>query len=316
MHQPLIVDCTIPQPAANHSDASVRTFTSSPTNLSPDSLFSYNHTSPPSSTDSSHISEKCLESISPELRGYIQQPPLIIGDRVLVGPAKRHGTIAYIGPTHFAAGNWAGVVLDTDKGRHDGATHGLRYFSCPPKRGLFCLLDALERIKTVKYCFGSHDVKCYKMVTCYARPKQRRPTNLATRYGVPFIRKSFRCDQKTGCDRNQTSSMQQTNVVNEVTYLDNCSSPRRPAKSQIPFTVRGMPLKLLPTSDSSDVIVASACLSAKPCQMPQEKFEFLPAGPTPRVDLDISCSFEAHYASLYIRMCRRWPTTSSLMPIS
>ncbi|TGZ55032.1 hypothetical protein CRM22_010518 [Opisthorchis felineus] len=148
MHQPLVVDCTIPQPTASHSDASVRTLTSSPTNLSPDSLFSYKHTSPPSSTDSSHISEKCLESISPELRGYIQQTPLIIGDRVLVGPAKRHGTIAYIGPTHFAAGNWAGVVLDTDKGRHDGATHGLRYFSCPPKRGIFCPLDTLERIKT------------------------------------------------------------------------------------------------------------------------------------------------------------------------
>jgi len=47
------------------------------------------------------------------------------------------GTIRFIGPVHFAKGNWIGVELHDHFGPHDGAVRGVRYFTCPPKRGIF-----------------------------------------------------------------------------------------------------------------------------------------------------------------------------------
>ena len=47
------------------------------------------------------------------------------------------GTIRFIGPVHFAKGNWIGVELHDHFGPHDGAVRGVRYFTCPQKRGIF-----------------------------------------------------------------------------------------------------------------------------------------------------------------------------------
>ncbi|XP_018397949.1 PREDICTED: restin homolog isoform X2 [Cyphomyrmex costatus] len=68
-----------------------------------------------------------------------------IGDRVWVGGTKP-GTIAYIGETKFAPGDWAGVVLDDPIGKNDGSVAGSRYFQCEPKRGIFSRLTRLTRL--------------------------------------------------------------------------------------------------------------------------------------------------------------------------
>nr|NP_001036366.2 cytoplasmic linker protein 190, isoform J [Drosophila melanogaster]ABI31320.2 cytoplasmic linker protein 190, isoform J [Drosophila melanogaster] len=66
----------------------------------------------------------------------------IIGQRVWLG-GTRPGQIAFIGDTHFAAGEWAGVVLDEPNGKNDGCVSGKRYFQCEPKRGIFSRLTRL-----------------------------------------------------------------------------------------------------------------------------------------------------------------------------
>ncbi|TPP65042.1 hypothetical protein FGIG_04124 [Fasciola gigantica] len=64
---------------------------------SSDSAFSSQYdSSPRSSTGSSNPSEGTPLTV---------QVPIIIGDRVYVGPSRLSGTIAYMGPTHFAAGD-------------------------------------------------------------------------------------------------------------------------------------------------------------------------------------------------------------------
>ncbi|KAJ6646887.1 Restin like [Pseudolycoriella hygida] len=68
----------------------------------------------------------------------------IIGQRIWVG-GIRPGLIAYIGETHFAPGEWAGVVLDDPNGKNDGCVAGKRYFQCEPKRGIFSRLTRLTR---------------------------------------------------------------------------------------------------------------------------------------------------------------------------
>lgn len=66
----------------------------------------------------------------------------IIGQRVYVG-GTRPGQIAFIGETHFAPGEWAGIVLDDASGKNDGCVSGKRYFQCEPKRGIFSKLTRL-----------------------------------------------------------------------------------------------------------------------------------------------------------------------------
>ncbi|CAG5135937.1 unnamed protein product, partial [Candidula unifasciata] len=66
-----------------------------------------------------------------------------IGDRIWVS-GNKPGTIAFIGETQFAPGDWAGIVLDDGIGKNDGSVMGIRYFQCEPKRGVFSRLSKLS----------------------------------------------------------------------------------------------------------------------------------------------------------------------------
>ena len=68
-----------------------------------------------------------------------------LGDRVLVGGMKP-GIILFIGEVHFSPGDWAGVVLDSPTGKNDGRVGAHRYFTCEPKRGVFCRLGKLTKL--------------------------------------------------------------------------------------------------------------------------------------------------------------------------
>ena len=60
-----------------------------------------------------------------------------IGESIQIRPSNNSGVISFIGNTEFAPGLWVGVELDTSQGKNDGSVKGIRYFQCPPKKGVF-----------------------------------------------------------------------------------------------------------------------------------------------------------------------------------
>ncbi|XP_021365352.1 kinesin-like protein KIF13B isoform X2 [Mizuhopecten yessoensis] len=72
-------------------------------------------------------------------------PPWIqIGESVIVnsskGPAKT-GFVQFVGNVEFAGGQWVGVELDLPEGKNDGSVHGIRYFKCRSRHGVFVRHD-------------------------------------------------------------------------------------------------------------------------------------------------------------------------------
>lgn len=67
-----------------------------------------------------------------------------VGDKVLIN--GKHGVVAFLGPTQFAKGSWAGVVLDTSEGKNNGSVNGVQYFECEPNRGLFSKPEKIQLV--------------------------------------------------------------------------------------------------------------------------------------------------------------------------
>uniref|UniRef100_A0A8V5GSV6 Uncharacterized protein n=1 Tax=Melopsittacus undulatus TaxID=13146 RepID=A0A8V5GSV6_MELUD len=59
---------------------------------------------------------------------------------------QRQGRARFYGRTDFAPGYWFGVELDSAGGKHDGSVFGVRYFSCPPKHGVFAPPSRVQRV--------------------------------------------------------------------------------------------------------------------------------------------------------------------------
>ncbi|XP_052009518.1 CAP-Gly domain-containing linker protein 4-like isoform X2 [Xyrauchen texanus] len=68
-----------------------------------------------------------------------------LGERVLV-VGQRTGVVRFYGKTSFAPGFWLGIELDKPSGKNDGSVRGVRYFSCPPKHGVFAPPSRVQRI--------------------------------------------------------------------------------------------------------------------------------------------------------------------------
>ncbi|XP_049320152.1 CAP-Gly domain-containing linker protein 4 isoform X3 [Astyanax mexicanus] len=72
-------------------------------------------------------------------------PEMHLGERVLV-VGQRTGVVRFYGKTSFAPGFWLGIELDKPSGKNDGSVGGVKYFSCPPKHGVFAPPSRVQRI--------------------------------------------------------------------------------------------------------------------------------------------------------------------------
>uniref|UniRef100_A0A8D0GYB7 CAP-Gly domain containing linker protein 3 n=1 Tax=Sphenodon punctatus TaxID=8508 RepID=A0A8D0GYB7_SPHPU len=82
--------------------------------------------------DKKALRKKSLSVVSLDREGL----KIETGDQVLVAGQKQ-GIIRFYGKTDFAPGYWFGIELDKPTGKHDGSVFGVRYFTCPPKHGVF-----------------------------------------------------------------------------------------------------------------------------------------------------------------------------------
>ncbi|XP_072303067.1 CAP-Gly domain-containing linker protein 2 isoform X2 [Eucyclogobius newberryi] len=79
----------------------------------------------------------------------------IVGESVWVNGVKA-GTIAYLGETQFAPGQWAGVILSDPVGKNDGSVGGVRYFECQALQGIFTRPSKLTRQPAAEDSEGHH----------------------------------------------------------------------------------------------------------------------------------------------------------------
>lgn len=53
--------------------------------------------------------------------------------------------ISYVTCVFVSAGIWLGIELDKPSGKNDGSVGGVKYFSCPPKHGVFAPPSRVQR---------------------------------------------------------------------------------------------------------------------------------------------------------------------------
>ncbi|ORX62317.1 hypothetical protein DM01DRAFT_1342158 [Hesseltinella vesiculosa] len=63
--------------------------------------------------------------------------------KLIRSPLKTTAFVRYIGPVHWAEGEWIGVELERAVGKNDGSVNGRRYFYTGANRGIFLTKDEL-----------------------------------------------------------------------------------------------------------------------------------------------------------------------------
>ncbi|KAK3537491.1 hypothetical protein QTP70_012118 [Hemibagrus guttatus] len=91
------------------------------------------------------VSRSMARSRTPSACSSVSDGPMLrLGERVLV-IGQRTGVVRFYGKTSFAPGIWLGIELDKPSGKNDGSVGGVKYFSCPPKHGVFAPPSRVQR---------------------------------------------------------------------------------------------------------------------------------------------------------------------------
>uniref|UniRef100_H3CU30 CAP-Gly domain containing linker protein family member 4 n=1 Tax=Tetraodon nigroviridis TaxID=99883 RepID=H3CU30_TETNG len=122
------------------SDLSQRSFPQNSFSSIPFSCSGFSH-----SLSSSSSSLDKQSASPPASSSVCRGPEVRLGERVLVA-GQRTGVVKFCGKTNFAPGIWLGIKLDKPSGKNDGSVGGVRYFSCPPKHGVFAPPSRVQRI--------------------------------------------------------------------------------------------------------------------------------------------------------------------------
>ena len=130
-------------------------------------------------TNTSPIIRSCRKSVPDMNHNTDLEVPAWMrpGEIVQVRPSNMSGVIAYIGSTEFAPGAWVGLELETNQGKNDGTVKGVKYFDCPPKKGIFVRPKNLKLDKRGRDVFMRRKNKAGETVPC---SKSKSHTRLYT----------------------------------------------------------------------------------------------------------------------------------------
>ncbi|XP_017332724.1 CAP-Gly domain-containing linker protein 4 isoform X2 [Ictalurus punctatus] len=154
---------------------------------------------PPNSRSTPPPSLQCglARSRTPSACSSVTDVPMLrLGERVLV-IGQRTGVVRFYGKTSFAPGIWLGIELDKPSGKNDGSVRGVKYFSCPPKHGVFAPPSRVQRIHGSVDCLSDLSSSRYN----HTFTGMRR--SLSTTSAIATQREPNR---KTQANRNHLSS--------------------------------------------------------------------------------------------------------------
>ena len=153
---------------------------------------------------------------------------VILGDRIIV-KGERPGTIRYLGKleghrTEVDNEVFAGVQLDHPTGRHNGTFNGKRYFSCPPKHGVFVpMRDVI--------CVTSRAIMPQSSSLALKKARQRQEAE-------DKARRQFLVDQETSYqeDLRRLKKVHQFDLAEDVNVLSietpALASPKKPVRKE------------------------------------------------------------------------------------
>ena len=82
-----------------------------------------------------------------------------VSDRVLIH-GKLSGTVAFVGSTKFAEGQWVGIVLDRPLGKNIGTVKGEEYFQCDKNYGIFVRMKTLTEYDPETHAVNKIQTSC------------------------------------------------------------------------------------------------------------------------------------------------------------
>ncbi|MCI4382413.1 hypothetical protein PGIGA_G00014610 [Pangasianodon gigas] len=174
---------------------------------------------PPNSRSTPPPSSQCgtARSRTPSACSSVSDVPMLrLGERVIV-IGQRTGVVRFCGKTSFAPGIWLGIELDKPSGKNDGSVGGVKYFSCPPKHGVFAPPSRVQRIHGSVDCLSELSSSRYNHTFTGMRRSLSTTSTIATQREP---------NRKTQANRNHLSSTHRR--WNSLSSASAAASPRGP----------------------------------------------------------------------------------------
>lgn len=163
-----------------------------------------------------------------------------IGQKVRFG--DKEGILRFVGAVHFTCGIWCGIEFVEPIGKNDGFVNGVRYFACPPKRGLMAPLNKVELINVCQENDSNDDLSGpYSMLFTEQQLTANQTYNIEENSS----------DCAINCDNNQFVFEENTIIPTEATFITDKQLPN--CVDDLPLDIKRRRTLILDIKSSSQI---------------------------------------------------------------